>query len=735
MNVKTTLFLLVMVVGVAAYVFFFELDNETTYEREEREADVVQLEGDALIQTEDRPEVSTIERLEVEHDGKLAVIERNATGWSQTNPVTFPMQGQAIERVCRELLEMRVFETFEAGADNRPTLGVARLAEPRAVIRLKAGDKTITASLGRRLPGNRAYLQLDDDTHVMVVDDDLHLAVLDEGVNNWRATTLTAPTLAETSWLVLEPHDAASITLHNLNDRWSLDEAGIERADQEAVRDVVSTLARLRIDEFRADQPDDLALYGLDRPNLMVTSVPATDDAQTDPTPPLRLIVGGPADMETTERFATVVRGDQDIDVVFTVRETDLKGLRVGIDKLRDKRVLAVEAADLQSVRVRTTSGPFGLLRGGDGVFRFGAPDPGYGVDRPVARQEMASLAGLQALGFADTSQAAQELGSLEVTITGEPQPVRIRVFEPAATDDQDAEPRLLLIRDQEPFGYLVNPDHVTAWLQGPLAFKDRNILALRREQITQVAFRYPDRELIDLVLDRNSDTWKVNEAPISADHVDSLLELLSGLRADHWLKPEEQPTAKYDAELSQITVWAGDEEKPSCQLKIDTTTKAGFVVDDGAWFALDDATLKTLLGEIRPTSLIMVSPSDVQQVSISLNDQQHILERNPQGVITVNGEQPQDIQSAVRLVDLITRLEAKRLLTDNRKPANDSGITLELTLADGTTTAIQLTDQPPSANYLLPVEENWFLAVVDGQTVLLDRELFDTASSVMQNL
>ncbi|QDU70859.1 DUF4340 domain-containing protein [Mucisphaera calidilacus] len=731
MNLKTTLFLLVMVAGVAGYVFFFELKNETTEQREQREAQSLRLEGSPLIDADDRPEPADVTRLELVIDGNTTVIERQGDGWQQTQPVTFPMQTFAVDRVCRELFELRLFERLDPGNDGAPTHEVARLAEPRALLRLHTADTTYQAALGRRLPGDQAYLQLNDHDDILVVDDDLHLAILDEGVNNWRATTLAAPTLAQTESLQIIPADSEPITLHNLGERWSLDEAGIQRADQDAVRDAVAALSRLRIEDFKADRPEDLARYGLDRPDLIVTSHRTAED-DTQPLPPLTLFVGGAADMETTQRFAAITRGDQPIDVVFTLRESDLTSLRPAVDDLRDKQVLAVEPADINAIRVQNRNTAFGLLRGADGVYRFGAPDPGYRVDRIVATDTTQQLARLEALGFATLDRVKAEIGSLEVSITGEEQPLRIRVCEPTVTEE-DSEPRWLLIREPEPFGYLVDPAQLEALLAGPLAFKDRTLLALEREQITQIEMRLPGRVLIDLLSGEQQGTWTVNDEPADTQRINPLIDTLAGLRAAHWLTKDEQPTPRLTGDLSTLTVWAGQENQHAARLLIDAPTNAGTFEGDDAWFTLDPDTTAALLSEQRPADLIVVSPSDIRTITLSLADTTLNLERDPRGGITIDGTEPDDPAPAVRLIDLLSQLRAERLLAETWTPEPDAGLRVTITLADNSTHELQLTGIAPEG-FLLPRNERSVIAVVNNKTVLIDGETFETAVGLMTN-
>ncbi|MEQ9460189.1 MAG: DUF4340 domain-containing protein [Phycisphaeraceae bacterium] len=758
MNIKTTLALLLLLSGVTAYVFFFELGNTTTYERDEEAAQAIELEGDPLLPAEVRPAVSEIVRIDLDYDEQSVTLERRGNGWAQTAPASFPLQAFAIDRVARELLEMRRFDSLDATDEN---VTLAQLDEPRATITLTTSDGTpITAQLGKRLPGERAYLQLDRESEILVTDDDLHLAIFDEGIWNWRATTLDAPGIGQTRALFIRPRDEEPVTLHQQATRWTLDREGIERADQTAVADTIRALQRLRIDAFTADNPEDLALYGLDRPTLTITSVhtppappppPAVDATASatgadhasgselpapggeSPEPPLVLIVGGPADMETTTRFAAITRGDEPIDVVFTVRGTDLEPFRKTVDDLRDARVLGVAPADIATVMADTRVERYGIIREDDARLRFTAPSPDYSPDSGITASSIEDLANLRGLGFVGLDRVGEGIAELDISITGEPEPIRIAVYQPTEIEgDDDSEPRLMVVRDPEPFGYLVSPDILQAWLDGPLSLRDRTVLTVPADAITQVEVRYPERQTVELVRKPDGSDWTVQGNVTSSEAVPWLISELANLRAETWLETENKPAERTEAELCTITVWTGDAAQPAARITVDAMAAAGYLATDiNDWFTLSPEALDALLAEFRSTDLLVASPADIERVVLRQGTTTLELRREANGTVLIDGREAIDPESATLLLDRLTRLRATRLLTDRHRPDPDLGTTLTIHLSAGGSRTLQLTDREPR-QFLLPVADDARVAVFDRQPVLLSRSLLESVDSLI---
>ncbi|WP_428388871.1 DUF4340 domain-containing protein [Mucisphaera sp.] len=755
MNLKTTIALLLMLAGVGSYVFFVELDRETTFDREQREAETIQLDGEALFPRDTRPDVTDIQRLELTLDKQTVVIERQDNGWQQIAPVTFPMQGFAVDRVIRELLEMRRFETLETSDTDTPTTAIARLDPPEATLTLTTADnQKIQARLGKRLPGDKAYLQRLDTTDapdptlpILVVDDDLHLAILDEGVNNWRTTTLSAPTPNQIDSLIITPAAEDPLTLFRQADRWSLDNNGIERTDQQAATSLIQALSRLRIDSFTADNPIDLTLYGLLRPRLVVSAipkktedaVPATGSSENDPalpgpthTPALNLLIGAPADMETTTRFAAIAQGDEPISVVFTLRDGDIEAFRQTADDLRDPRVLAITTTDIERITVDTDQQAYTLLRGDNGALSFDNPSPGYAPDTLVTDEALNNLAGLASNEFVPTSRTNQQLASLTVNVLGETEPIRLTIYTP--TDlEEDTEPRLLVVRDPEPFAYMVPPDTLSDWLDGPLTLKERTLFSAARQDITQIEVRYPLRQTVELIRNPETNAWVVNGETSANPAIDRLLNELSILRADRWLSPEDTPAAQIEADQSRLTVWTGNASEPALQITLHAPSGTGHHTDNPAEpFTLTNSTLETLLAELRPTDLLTVSPAEVRSVTLTSQSQELTLQRDPAGTLTsADGAELLDPESAIRLIDELAQLRAERLLTERQTPDPDYGVRLRLTLQDSRQITLQLTDLAPR-DLMLPSSDTAAVAIFNRRPVLVDQSLHDLAVQIL---
>jgi len=158
------------------------------------------------------------------------------------------------------------------------------------------------------------------------------------------STTSTSPTILSISEdqikeVTLKKAGAETTDLRKGDDgKWSIVEPKPQRADQDSVKSLVSTLSSLNADKTVEDKASDLSPYGLTNPTLDVTVV-KKDGKTTD------LLVGD--DVPTGSGAYVKLANDPHVYTVYTYVKT---GLNKTPDDLRDKRLLTFDQDKLTRV-------------------------------------------------------------------------------------------------------------------------------------------------------------------------------------------------------------------------------------------------------------------------------------------------------------------------------------------------------------------------------------------------
>ncbi|MFW6335800.1 MAG: hypothetical protein ACOC3G_01545, partial [Phycisphaeraceae bacterium] len=116
MNAKTTVLLLVALLAIGGYVLFFELDNLTTREREQRPIDPAS--GAASLLDAETFTIDSVRRVAIARNGVSMTFAREAgaatsgSAWWQTEPVRFPLRQMPVEDVIRAAVDLRVHRRY-----------------------------------------------------------------------------------------------------------------------------------------------------------------------------------------------------------------------------------------------------------------------------------------------------------------------------------------------------------------------------------------------------------------------------------------------------------------------------------------------------------------------------------------------------------------------------------------------------------------------------------------------
>lgn len=256
-GLRSTLVLLVVLVGLVAYIWFVERKREPSSGADAAKSKVFAVEADKIAEIEVKS--SGGERTALERkDGKWSIASPEAleADESEVSGLTSNLATLEIQRVVDEqpkdlaqfgLAAPRVEVVFKAEGDKQPR-------------RLQLGDKTAT--------GGDQYAKIGDQPKVFLVSGFLDATfdrrtfdLRDKRVLRFDRDKIDALELTSTQ---------STARFAKANDSWRLTAPLDARADFGAVEGLIGRLGTGQMKSIVAASADDLAQYGLDKPESTV---------------------------------------------------------------------------------------------------------------------------------------------------------------------------------------------------------------------------------------------------------------------------------------------------------------------------------------------------------------------------------------------------------------------------------------------------------------------------------
>lgn len=240
---------------------------------------------------------------------------REAAGWRQSEPFECRVDGAAIDTLVAAALALEA-DAAERGGPSDALLAAARLDAPLATVELGDGTSVRALSLGRRLPGGRAWVCADPSSggQPQVADGALHGMLLELDPRQWRDARLFARADVECDGVSAELRGRdgipRTIELARRGAGWQLVAPIATRAERAAVERWIEALARARALGVVTDSAPNLAAFGLDAPFGAVEirstrRVPAGDSVREE-TVVERVEIGAPVRPGAEERYARI---------------------------------------------------------------------------------------------------------------------------------------------------------------------------------------------------------------------------------------------------------------------------------------------------------------------------------------------------------------------------------------------------------------------------------------------
>ena len=303
--------------------------------------------------------VDDVSRITLERrDQPTLIFERDTLGqWWQVEPFRYPLDPFSIRKL--PVLASELTSSADAEVDSENDDDSLGFNPPLASITFEAdGYDSQEILLGSRTVAGRAYARKGSDGSTLVVNRDLHERVIDEDPKFWRETDIFQHAGVESTLVQLQQRPAGQPELTPAYEmkkeqrRWSLTQPVQTRLSQQAVEQRLGLLADINTADFIADQPAELAEFGLDEPLLTLSVTTPVKRADVNGRVTIediteKLLVGSPRTMEATE-FYILLEG---IPVVRALPSKVIDELRT-FGQLIDQTATGQKPEDIKSIRI-----------------------------------------------------------------------------------------------------------------------------------------------------------------------------------------------------------------------------------------------------------------------------------------------------------------------------------------------------------------------------------------------
>ena len=359
------------------------------------------------------PAIGKVAKLTVQGPTGTLAFVRTDGKWRITEPIDAAADDFSVNQLVDAVKDIKA--TKAEDVDEKTT----GLASPKWTVTItddKVAAHKLLVGLPRPLQADQTYVRTADSKTAYIADVDL-AAKLSKPVSDFRdMTVLDVPTTSITRVKLAGP-ESFELTKHD--EQWQLDSPVATPANKENVQKLLDAVGRVTASDFVADNPKDLAPYGLATPRLLAQievapekpKTPATTEPATQPAPKPKVYTVALGKLIDDKIYAKVSNSP----AVFQVNQSLLKDLQPKLVDLRVRKVLDIAKADVTGVDISVPAGKAGLakvegkwemalpLKGpasGDAVdrlltdaadlkaesFKDDVTNPGlYGLDKPAA--------------------------------------------------------------------------------------------------------------------------------------------------------------------------------------------------------------------------------------------------------------------------------------------------------------------------------------------------------------
>ena len=566
MNFRTTLVIIVLLVGIAgAYFLFFQepTDEVSTYEKP-RIHEVYGIERETLQQIELSFADAAYQSLK---------LEKNATGnWQLKAPFQADAENKKVNQMLDDILNKRVKQTLEVSE-----LTQYGLDTPNITLALWTAGTTPIATffIGKKAINYSVYIKEKSEAHIFLIEssalDDLTKSptdLRDRSVANFNAETVSNIQFKYGD--IGSTTQSSTVNCEKRDDTWYVTHPIEAKADVEEIERIISELLLLEVSTYEADGTDaitrtELETYGLDAPRI---EVKVTDRDLT-----YALAVGSTVPPEHGNLEHVYVKVAVGHESVYTVPDAISRLLNISAFDLRDKRVIDFQRT-VTNRFVVTIKGQQDVVgtKGFDNTWELQTPTGKIKADAKAVDDLLFGVDALEAVAFVESP-----VKNLESYGLASPS---IKV---AFTQQGEEKPAILLIGDTAADGTVyVKAEHSSQVVRvnsalidkialGAAWLRDKQVLNFHIDEAIRLTLRGAD--VASLTCQRLGTSWRltapVKEAANNAE-VNAIIYELDNLMADAFVGNNAAPmdnTTGLSNPSVQLTVELRDQKVYTLQI------------------------------------------------------------------------------------------------------------------------------------------------------------------------
>lgn len=341
MRFRTTLLLILILLGLGAYVYWVEVPKA---EEEAKRKTLFDFKADDVT------------AMSLVYTDREIAVEKAGDAWKLTKPIEAAADSITVRNLINAIAECEVKKELTEVSEDRAQYG---LDAPLVKIAVQLGDRALPEiRVGKATPvGASAYVERGGADEIVLTSSAFRTSV-DKQVKDLRDKTIVTFEDDDVHAIALRGEDK-EIQLVRTDGAWRLEQPGSWPADAVSVRSFLSTLRSMRATDFPADSPADLSPYGLDAPRLSVILTLGEAKAET------RILLGKAG--EQNDLYVQT----SGAPVVFAVSDWIFRDLNKTAADFRDKTLLAFDRDAVVALAVTPKDGePFTLVRGDDHAWR-----------------------------------------------------------------------------------------------------------------------------------------------------------------------------------------------------------------------------------------------------------------------------------------------------------------------------------------------------------------------------
>ena len=553
MNFKTTLIIVILLIGIggAYYLFFQGSPDDAATDDKPTISQVYGVTSDTVQQVEISFADTAYQHLKLEKDG---------TGnWRLTKPIQVDADGEKVKQVLEDILNKRIKQTLEVpaltqyGLDNTPSITLSLWTNGTA--------PAATFLIGKKAINFSVYAKEKSEPHIFLIESSA-LDDLTKSTTDLRDRSMINFNTETVSGIQLQQKDIGT-TIHceKRGNTWHVVHPIEAKADAEEIETLLSELRALKVSTFEADGadanvPTHLKKYGLDTPRIQA-QITAIDNTYT-------LNIGSAVPADNGIQGQVYVKGTNHQDAIYTVSEDVYNLLNKSVFELRDKRVIDFQRIDTIRFEIKHDKETTVGTRNYDDTWELQTPAGKIKADADAVSDLIFGVDSLEATAFVDGP--IKNLASLGLA------PPSIAV---AFTQRGEEKPAVLLIgnRTQDGSVYVkaeqseqvvrVKPALIDNIAFGAAWLRDKQVLNFHIDDAVRLTFASSGEEPV--TCQRLGTNWRIT-APVRENannvEVNAIIYELDDLMAEAFVGGDsmsvgfEKPNVQLTVELRNQKVY-----------------------------------------------------------------------------------------------------------------------------------------------------------------------------------